>query len=87
MTMSNRTNFSEERIAGLLAALPPAPQGWSEAAQELPLVRASLDELVARAEHNEAYRQKVLADLEAALSSAGVVPAPSALAALRARLS
>ena len=82
----NPDAFSEERIASLLAALPPAPVGWAEAAQELPLLRSTLDDLVERAVEDDAFRREVLADLETALQSAGVEPAPAALAALRARL-
>ena len=33
----------EERIAELLRALPALPQGWIEAAKELPTVRRELD--------------------------------------------
>ncbi len=87
MDISNERTLSEERVAALLAALPPAPQGWTEAAQELPLLRESLDSLVERARQDAAYRREVLADLEAALAEAGVEPEPAALAALRARLS
>ena len=82
----NPEAFSEERIASLLAALPPAPAGWTEAAQELPLFAATIDELVWRAVQDDAFRREVLADLEAALQSAGVEPGPAAVAALRTRL-
>ena len=44
------TAFNEERLARLIRALPPAPAAWVRAAQELPLARAGLDEIVARAE-------------------------------------
>src|SRR5436305_13285446 len=36
----------EERLAELLRALPPAPEAWIKAAQELPLARLELDEIV-----------------------------------------
>ena len=39
--------YDDEQIARLLAALPPAPRGWVEAAQELPLARLRIDEIVA----------------------------------------
>lgn len=86
MDTMNPDALSEERIAALLAALPPAPVGWTEAAQELPFWRSSLDGLVQRAEEDAAFRRAVLADLEAALERAGVEPRPATLAALRARL-
>ena len=47
---SEMNAYDEERIGRLLRLLPPAPEGWVRAAQELPAARAMLDELVARAE-------------------------------------
>jgi hypothetical protein len=76
-----------ERLARLLRALPPAPQGWVEAAQELPLVRGELDEIVARAEADAEFRAALVADLEAALKQAGFSWQPRLAAALRRRLS
>jgi hypothetical protein len=56
------------------------------AAAQLPALRAQLDGLVARAETDAAFRARALADLEAAVSEAGLSPEPRTLAALRARL-
>jgi hypothetical protein len=81
------TRYDEERLADLLAALPPAPQAWVEAAQELPLVRDRLDEIVGRAEADVEFRRALLADLEAALEAAGYEPEPRLVEAVRARLS
>jgi hypothetical protein len=78
--------YEDQRISRLLAALPPAPRGWVEAAQELPLARAQLDEIVARAEADERFRTRVLTDLEGALAAEGFEPHPALLDALRARL-
>ena len=80
-------SYDEERLARLLALLPPAPEGWVRAAQELPAARAGLDEIVSRAEADQAFRAKVVADLEAALSEAGCEPDPRIVEALRRRLS
>lgn len=80
------TELTEERIAGLIAALPPAPSAWVEAAIELPEARAAIDQLVARAEADSAAREAILADLESALRQAGVVPSRSVLDGVRARL-
>ncbi len=66
--------YDDERIGELLRALPPAPTGWVEAAQELPLARGSLDEIVARAEADVAFRQALVADLEATLALEGYEP-------------
>ena len=75
------------RLAELLRRLPPAPDAWVAAAQELPLTRAGLDEIVARAEADAAFRQALLADLEAALAQAGFHwDDPRVMDALRRRL-
>jgi len=80
------TGYDEQRIAALLRLLPPAPEGWLLAAQELPRARADIAALVARAEEDAAFRTRVVADLEAALEAEGIPPTPSVVAALRARL-
>jgi hypothetical protein len=80
------SQFSEERLAELLRLLPPAPRGWVEAAQELPLARLGLDRIVARAEADARFRELLIADLEAALALEGVEPDPAILEALRRRL-
>jgi len=85
--MSEPTGYDEERVAALLRLLPPAPEAWVRAAQELPAARAGLDDLVARARADAEFRQRVVADLEAALESAGVEASPARVRALRSRLS
>jgi hypothetical protein len=80
-------SYDEERLGELLRQLPPAPEGWTRAAQELPAARAALDELVARAEADAELRRRILADLEAAVAAEGVTPSSALLADLRARLS
>ena len=70
--MANR--YDEERLAELISALPPAPEGWILAAQELPSARAQLDRIVARAEADAAFRQALIADLDAALEAEGYEP-------------
>jgi hypothetical protein len=78
--------FDEERLGLLLRMLPPAPDGWVRAAQELPLARRALDEIVARAEADLAFRDALIADLEAALAQAGYEPGVRTLEELRERL-
>jgi hypothetical protein len=80
------THITEEGLAELIAALRPAPTAWVESAIELPLVRATIDELVARAMGDHQRRAAILADLEAALRAAGVQPRPQLVDDLRARL-
>lgn len=84
--MSDEVGRDEEQLASLLGELRDPPRHWIEAAQELPEARRSLDEIVARAQADAAYRERVLADLEAALREAGREPAPGLVASLRARL-
>jgi hypothetical protein len=85
--MTWETRYDEERLGQLLALLPPAPEGWVEAAQVLPAGRRRIDDIVSRAEADAAYRKAVLTNLEAALADAGCVPAPPLVEALRRRFS
>jgi hypothetical protein len=78
--------YDEERLARLIGMLPPAPDGWVQAAQELPAARRGLDQLVARAEQDAAYRAELLADLENALQAEGVEPKPRVVQELFRRL-
>lgn len=77
------TNYDEEQIGRLLRLLPPAPEGWVQAAQELLTARATLDDLVARAEQDAAFRRQLEADLERAVTSAGYDPSPFVVSRLR----
>ncbi len=79
-------SYDEEKLGELLRRLPPAPEGWVRAAQELPTARAALDGLVARAEADAELRRRILADLEAAMAAEGVEPSSALLAELRERL-
>ena len=78
--------YEIEELARLLALLPPPPEGWVEAAQELPRARAGLDALVARAEQDAAVRARILADLELALTESNLQPTPRLLDEARRRL-
>jgi hypothetical protein len=79
--------YDEERLAALLKMLPPAPEGWVKAAQELPAARREIDEIAVRAQEDAEFRAAVTADLEAALEQAGYDVDPSLLPELRERLS
>jgi hypothetical protein len=81
------TAYDEERLAELLRSLPPAPEGWVKAAQELPFLRAQLDDIVQRAEADAEFRRALMADLEAALAEAGYEPTDKLVRELRERLS
>jgi hypothetical protein len=80
------THYDEERLGELLGLLRPAPEGWARAAQELPFIRRTLDDIVARAEADAEFRQAVVADLEAALAQEGVEPDPRLLDELGRRI-
>jgi hypothetical protein len=78
------SDYDMQRLAELIAALPPAPEAWVEAAAVLPFAR--VDEIVERAEADDQFRKALLADLESALEAAGYEPQPShILEALRDR--
>ena len=78
--------FNEDRLAELIAALPPAPEAWMRAAQELPFARSQFDGIVARAEADAEFRQALIADLKATLAREGYEPERPLLDALRRRL-
>jgi hypothetical protein len=79
------TSFDEERLARLIRALPPAPDAWVRAAQELPLARSEFDAIVGRAEADAEFRKRLIADLEAALEAEGYERDPAVIEALRVR--
>jgi hypothetical protein len=78
--------YDEERLGELLSSLPPAPEAWVKAAQNLPLARKGVDEIVERAEEDEDYRRRVIEDPMAALEEADVVAHMDAIEILRRRL-
>ena len=80
------TTYDIETIARLLAALPPAPEGWVAAAQQLPAARAAFDSLLAQAKADAELRARLLAALEATLAQAGIAPTPRFVELARERL-
>ena len=79
--------YDIEGLARLIGMLPPAPEAWVRAAQELPGARRELDGIVARAEADAEFRRALVADLESALLSEGVEPTRPLLDELRRRVS
>jgi hypothetical protein len=77
--------YNEETLAQLLRTLPAPPQAWVRAAQEIPLARRGLDEIVKRARADRAFRDALIADLESALVAEGYEPDPLLVDALRDR--
>jgi hypothetical protein len=81
------TTYDEETLSELLRTLPAAPQAWVRAAQEIPLARLGLDEIVERAEADQAFRAALIADLESALEAEGYEHDEALVEALRDRFS
>ena len=84
MTMHDH---NEETLANLLRTLPAPPQAWVKAAQEIPLARRGLDDIVERARADQAFREALIADLEQALELAGFESDPALADAVRTHLS
>jgi hypothetical protein len=80
------TTYDEERLGALLSALPPAPEAWLKAAKEIALTHRRLQEIVERAEADETYRRRVVADPERALEEADVVAHVENVEIIRKRL-
>jgi hypothetical protein len=80
------TAYDEERLGELLSALRPAPEAWVHAAQDLPLMRRGLEEIVQRAESDDEFRRRVVAEPEAVLEEADFVAHADAVELLRRRL-
>jgi hypothetical protein len=81
--MNDPQPYHEERLGRLVGLLSPAPEGWVQAAQEIPAFRQLLDDIVARAESDQAFRKALIADLEAAIAEAGYEPEPHVVAEVR----
>jgi len=75
--------YDEDRLSELIAALPPAPEAWVRAAQELPFARREFDAIVARAEADGEFRRALIADLESTLAQEGYEPDRPLFDALR----
>jgi hypothetical protein len=80
------TTDDEQRITELLRALPPAPEGWVRAAQELPLARQEIADVLERAATDDEFRRALAADPEATLAGAGYDLQPAVVEAIRARM-
>jgi hypothetical protein len=80
-------SHNEETLAELLRTLPAPPEAWVKAAQEIPLARRGLDDIVERARADLAFREALIADFERALQDAGYDPDPALADAVRERLS
>jgi hypothetical protein len=80
-------HYDEETLADLLRTLAAPPEAWVKAAQEIPLARRGLDDIVERAREDQAFRDALIADLETALESAGYDTDSALTEAVRARLS
>jgi hypothetical protein len=77
--------YDEETLSELLRTLPAAPEAWVRAAQEIPLARRGLDQIIERAEADRAFRATLIADLESALEAEGYEHDEALVEALRER--
>ena len=80
-------DYTEQTLAELLRTLPAPPEAWVRAAQEIPLARRGLDDIVERARADQAFREALIADLDRARQDAGYDPDPALADAVRERLS
>jgi hypothetical protein len=72
----------EHELGRLLRLLPPAPAGWTQAAQELPFLSAELADILDRARADGGFRDALRADADGALREQGYDLSPSVLAHL-----
>ncbi len=79
-------SYDELQLAALIRSLPPAPEAWVAAAQELPRAGKGLSQILALAKANAEFNQALIDDLESALQKAGIDPKPRLVDELRARL-
>ena len=78
--------YDEERLAEMIAMLPPPPDAWVRAAAEMPAARRAIDQVVALAGTDAEFRRALLDDLEQALRGAGYEPEPAVVRGVRERL-
>jgi hypothetical protein len=64
--------LSDERIAQLLASLPPAPDAWVERAARIPRVQRDLADVQQRLDEDALLREAFRRDGERALRDAGL---------------
>jgi hypothetical protein len=84
--MSGNRPPDEETLPELLRLLPPAPESWVRAAQELPRAGRGIDQVLALADADAEFRGALVADLEQALRRAGFEPDPELARGVRERL-
>jgi hypothetical protein len=78
--------YDEETLGEILSAFPPAPETWVEAAYDIPQRQQGIEQIVERADADEDYRRRVIADPETALEEADVVAHSETIEILRRRL-
>jgi hypothetical protein len=80
------TTHDEEQLGELLSSLPPAPEAWVRAAKDAPLARRRLESVIERAQADEEFRRRLVADPESALEEAAVVAHADNIEIIRKRL-
>jgi uncharacterized protein (DUF4415 family) len=70
--MQTNDSLGEERLAGLLSNLPPAPVAWVERAARIPRVQRDLGDVQRRLDEDALLREAFRRDGERALRDAGL---------------
>lgn len=78
--------IDDREIERLLRLLQPAPAAWVAAAQELPFLLDSLEDVLERARTDAAFRESLEADPGEVLREAGYELAPDVVAHIMRRL-
>jgi hypothetical protein len=81
--MDTNRPFDEERIAQLLANLPPAPAAWVERAVQIPRVERDLEDVQRRLDEDALLRAAFDERGEQALREAGITLDADVLERLR----
>lgn len=77
------SEYTDQELAGLLRVLKPAPTSWVEAAQQIPRMKKQVAEVLPYLEEIAPDRASETAELEKAISAAGLTPEPQLLAELQ----
>jgi hypothetical protein len=76
LAVTTQNRYDDERLARLIQTLRPAPEGWVQRAQQIPigppLTDADVGELSRRLESDAGFRQRFDVDPVAAAESAGM---------------
>ena len=81
--MPDDSRTEEERLAELIALLPPAPEPWVEMAARIPRTERDLADVQRRLEEDALLREALRRDPDRALREAGLEASPELIARLQ----